>query len=88
MFSDLTPFFQEFAEECLLDGVVVRCIFDNGYANALGMMAGTDPALQCPTSAIGPDLRDKPAVVRGVAYHVKAVRPDGTGVTFLDLERD
>jgi hypothetical protein len=92
MFKDLSPFFSsaEFATPATLDGVAVLGIFDRPYAEA--SFGGFGAAASQPTYTLPTDQAVSPAgkvlVVSGIGtFLVAEVRPDGTGITVLILER-
>jgi len=93
MFQDLLLFFSaaEFATPATLDGVAVLGIFDRPYAEAsfgaFGAAAASQPTYTLPTDqAVSP--AGKVLVVSGIGtFLVAEVRPDGTGITVLILER-
>jgi hypothetical protein len=64
----------------------VRAIFDAAYADALGV-AGSAPVLTCASADVATVARGAPVRVRGAAFTVANIQPDGTGVTVLILER-
>lgn len=86
--EDLSPFFKvaEFASSATLDGAPVTGIFDNAYAESLGM-ATRIPMFTLPTASAVSATQASVLVVGGVNYRVTSVQPDGTGVTVLMLER-
>lgn len=88
----LSPFFDadDFAESVVIDGVSVSAIFDNAWAQAGIGVAGAataDPVLTLPDASVPLEPEGKPVVVRGVAYRIVRVEPDGTGVSTLFLQR-
>lgn len=85
-----------------LDGVDVAGIFDSGTASGLNnMMLGTNPTFTCTkadsekysslsgysTVEKAMDPRGKTLVVNSVSYTVRESKPDGTGMTVLELEK-
>lgn len=88
MFAEpLDVFFNvaEHAVSATLDGVAVAGIFDNEYVDALGM-ATRQPRFTLKSSAAAAATQASVLVVEGATYRVRAVEPDGTGVTALRLE--
>ena len=83
--ADFGALLSDFGEPIVLAGSPQRAIFVAPTAEALDVygtapmltLGGTHPAA----------LTGQPAVVRGVAYTVVGVEPDGTGMTRLRLER-
>lgn len=83
--ADTSLFFDEFAVDVTVDGVVVRGIFDNAFAAAFnGMIDGSGPELRLPSSVAV--ARGSQVVIATRQYVVKGVEPDGTGITVLRLE--
>ncbi len=70
-----------------LNGVAVGIIFDNGSDGALsGGMLGTNPIATIATAdAVAP--RGQTLIVDAVSYTVREAKPDGTGITVLELEK-
>lgn len=77
------------AEVSIDGGAAFGGIFDDGYAvgsvGPLGM-AGAQPAVLVPADQVPAAPVGRPIAVRGVAYTVAAVEPDGTGCARLLLE--
>lgn len=72
----------------LLDGVDIEGIFDNGsQAGLSNMMLGTNPTATCASSSASSSSRGKTLVVDSVSYTVRESKPDGTGMTVLELEK-
>lgn len=72
----------------VLDGVEVGGIFDNGSDSALNnMMLGTNPTFTLASASASSSSRGKTLVVDSVSYTVREVKPDGTGMTVLELEK-
>ena len=81
---DLPPLFADFGVTVEVAGVQHVGLFDDAYAEALGL-AGSQPTLLVQTSA---NIAHGAAfTVQGVAYTVRGVQPDGEGLTRLILER-
>lgn len=71
-----------------LDGVDIGIIFDNGsQAGLSNMMLGTNPTATCASTSASSSSRGKTLVVDSVSYTVREVKPDGTGMTVLELEK-
>lgn len=86
--EDLSPFFaeQEFAEPATVAGITLSAIFDDGYQEDVEI-EGVKPQLTCQSADLPPGLADGDAVTAaGKSYTVAGIRPDGSGVTFIDLE--
>jgi len=70
-----------------LDGVLVDGIFDNGSAAGLGnMMLGGSPTFTCCSADAPSSKRNKTLVVSGTSYTVREIKPDGTGMSVIELE--
>lgn len=70
-----------------LNGVAITGKFDNGSASGLSnMMLGSNPTFTCKTADAGSSSRGQTLVVDGVSYTVREVKPDGTGISLLELE--
>lgn len=65
-------------------GVSVGGIFDNAYTDPLGF-AGSFPALTCASADVSTAAQGTAVVVDGVSYTVAAIKPDGSGITLLQL---
>jgi hypothetical protein len=88
MFAEpLDVFFNvaEHAVSAALDGVAVAGIFDNEYADALGL-ATRQPRFMLKSSDAASVTQASVLVVEGSTYRVRSIEPDGTGVTLLALE--
>ena len=75
-----------FAMTVTLAGAPCAAIFDNGYANAFGDIAGSQPALLMSTVAAGSATTGTAVTVNSTAYTVAERQDDGTGMTRLVLE--
>ena len=73
-----------FAVSCTVAGVVCAGIFDNAYADAFGVVAGTSPMLLIPSSVVA--AISNTVSVAGTSYTILRVEPDGTGMTRLMLQ--
>jgi hypothetical protein len=88
--EDFAAYLADFGQAATLDGVAVRCIFDNGFGvGSVGQlgMATSGPMLTLPTSSVPAYPVGTSAVVSGTTYTVAAHEPDGTGMSVLRLER-
>lgn len=87
--ENLAPFFStsDFAVTATLEpgAVSVIGIFDNGYAERLGL-AGTDPGFLAPSADLSSASEGCLLVVAGTPYTIRGIEPDGTGITLLQLE--
>lgn len=86
--EDLTAFLstQEFAQTATLPGgVQVQVIFDNAYADVLGM-AASGPTVLGRSQDLGALPQGAALQVDGRSWLVADKQPDGTGMTRLQLE--
>lgn len=74
----------DLAELVTIAGRPVRAIFDAAYADVLGV-AGSAPVLTCASADVASVARGAAVRVRGAAFTVANIQPDGTGVTVLVL---
>ncbi len=87
--EDLTDFINDDTPGYVLatlDGISVEGIFDNGSAAGLGML-GTNPTFTCASASAPSSKRNKTLVVNGTSYTVREIKPDGTGMSVLELEQ-
>lgn len=84
--EDITEFFDQddFAVSVTLNGSPVSAIFDDTYADELGVV-GTRPTILVATSDTSGVSAGDSAVIGAVTYYVEVMRPDGTGVTRILL---
>lgn len=85
----LADFFNtsEFAVTAGYDGQNFNVIFDNAYAEGLGM-AGTNPFITARESDFGGAVAGEFVTVNGINYAVAAPpAADGTGLVVLQLEK-
>ena len=92
MIEDPAVFFADFAEAVTLDEVALTHggIFDRTYRTAAVESFGIEdaaPSLLCIAADLPADPHDATAKVRGVAYLVIGVEPDGMGFTRLKLRK-
>ncbi len=92
--EDVSPFFADFGTPPTagvpdrLDGAPVRGIFNGPYSAALGGIVTAEPTYTLPTSqASAATTASQLVLSNGATYRVRDIRPDGTGVTELALER-
>ena len=60
-------------------------LFRNGYAEAFGMVSGSNPRFYCAESAA--PARNESLTVDLVVYTVTEIKPDKLGGVWLDLEK-
>lgn len=63
----------------------VSVLFDNGYADVLGI-AATGPSILGVGSDLTAATQGSSLTVNGTGYTVTAIEPDGTGLTRLRLQ--
>ena len=89
--EDLSPFFDVaggFAVTATVGATSFPVIFDNGYQGALsGMVESTGPVCRAKSADVSTVVQGTSITISAVAYKVREVQPDGTGVTVLFLER-
>lgn len=76
--EDLAPFFADFGEACVVDGVTVTAIFNTGSEVAVGEVLTAAPTLELPASVSAAE--GDSVTVRGTTYTVRQVvdqAPDG-----------
>jgi hypothetical protein len=79
-------FLSDFGVSATVGGVALRGIFDNGYADAFGIVSGSAPVLLISSSS-APSVVVGDAVVIGSSnYSVASIEPDGLGMTRLVLK--
>ena len=88
MIEHLDAFFTAFAVDCLSGAYAFRGHLDRDYANTLGI-ANAAPILHAQSVDVtaGAIVTGGAITVDSVAYTVREIRPDGTGITILVLER-
>jgi len=85
--ADMAAYFADFGTTATLDGVSVTGIFDNGSAAGLdNLMLGSNPTFMLDSASASSASRGKTLVLNAVNYIVREVKPDGTGITVLELE--
>ncbi|MEY2686555.1 MAG: hypothetical protein RL375_753 [Pseudomonadota bacterium] len=89
--EDLAPFFDTdagFAQTATVGAASFPVIFDSAYQAPLGgMIESTGPVCQAKSADVSTVVQGTAITVNAVAYKVREVQPDGTGVTTLFLER-
>lgn len=85
--EDLAAFFADFGAPVALGAATFAGIFDAEALAAMGgMFDATGPQVLCRSSDVAAATGGSPISVRGVAYTVRSIQPDGTGMTLLRLE--
>lgn len=83
--EDLSSFFVDFGVTVTVGGVSVRGIFDNAFIQALGI-SGTGPVLIVKTASVPSVAQGDAVVISAVNYTVAEIKPDGSGITVLELD--
>lgn len=85
--TDFTNALTDFGVTAALGSLSVRGIFDNGYADAFGEIAGSAPSLLCRDEDIAGTARGATLTIGATGYEVDNLIPDGTGFTRLLLSK-
>lgn len=86
-FAEHPPaFFADFGTVATIGAASVRGIFDVPTAEAFGIL-GTDPTFTCATADVSAIAAGQALTINAVGYTVTAVKPDGTGLTVLVLDK-
>lgn len=91
--EDITQFFQsaDYAEQVIIGSTPVMAIYDEDYytddVGAIGQES-KQPIITLASSSVPSGAKEGTTVtVRGIAYKIRNIRPDGTGVTTIDLRK-
>ena len=77
-----------FAVEATINAAPVNGIFDNDYADAFDVMAGSQPSFLCASADVASIARGAAVIIGGIAYTVqKPPQADGAGFTRLILQK-
>lgn len=82
----LPGFFADFGTVATIGAASVTGIFDQPAAEAFGML-GSDPTFTCATSDVSGVAAGQALTIAGTGYTVTAVKPDGTGIAVLHLDK-
>jgi len=83
----LSGFFQEFGVNVAWMGANLLGIYDAEYADPLSnRVEGSNPVVQVPTADVVGIRQGQDITVDSRPYKVRGVRPDGTGITLVELE--
>lgn len=89
--EDLTEFFDtdELAVTATYAGVSWPGILENEYYEVPGEIGveSSQPLFLCAAADVPTGIRGKTITVSGISYTVRGLRPDGTGITILVLEK-
>lgn len=83
--EDHSAFLIDFGVDAVVDGVIVRGIFDAAYADPLGI-AGSMPALLCVETLVAHAAQGAAVAIGSDSYTIAAIQPDGTGMVILKLQ--
>jgi len=84
--EDIGAYLDMLGQAVTVAGVSVRTVFDADYGEAFGV--GTSvPAITCATADVSAAVLGTAVTVGATAYTVRAVEPDGQGVTVLKLQK-
>lgn len=73
--------------EATIGAATVAGLFDNGYAEAFGIAAGSKPTFLCAVADLPAlTLGTTTAVIDGTTYTIVESQPEGHGLTLLVLE--
>ena len=84
--DDRLALLDDFGVEIEIAGRVVTAIFDDGYADALGVWV-TTPVLTAKTVDFENDNRGDTLHIANVAYTIGERQPDGQGMSQIILQR-
>ncbi len=85
--EDLDPYFVDFGVDVTLSGSTFKGLHDKQHIALLAAEIGaTGPAVLCKASDVGTPAQDTAITVNGTSYKVRDVKPDGTGLTLIELE--
>lgn len=83
-------FFADFGANALIGAATVKGIFGNEFYEADGYNGSVEtvkPAFHCKTSDVSTVTHGANAVINSITYKVRGIRPDGSGITTLILEK-
>lgn len=86
MTEHLPGFFADFGTVATIGAASVTGILDIPTAEAFGVL-GTDPTFTCAAAGVSGIAAGQALTINAVGYTVTAVKPDGTGITVLVLDR-
>ena len=84
--ESLPGFFTDFGVTATIGAASVRGIFDAPSAEMFGM-GGSNPTFTCATADVVSIAEGQAVTINAVAYTVTAVKPDGTGVSVLHMDK-
>jgi hypothetical protein len=84
--ESLPGFFTDFGVTATIGAASVRGIFDAHSAEMFGI-GGSNPTFTCAAADVVGITEGQAVNINAVAYTVTAVKPDGTGVSVLHLDK-
>ena len=86
--EDFTVFFADFGVQATHTGGAVTVIFDRAHIEAMGgEVSGTGPIALAVTADVASFTPNATSItIGGIAYTVRDIQPDGTGMSLLVLE--
>lgn len=82
--EDHTAFLIDFGVDAVVAGRIVRGLFDNAYADPLGIAASA-PALLCIESLVAHAAQGDSVAIGSDGYSIASIQPDGAGMVLLRL---
>ncbi len=89
--GDVADFLADFGVPVSWNNTTITAIFKDEFHEVLLEGIGVesaDPQLICSSADVAAAAQGQTATVGGVAYYIRGVHPDGTGITILILSRD
>lgn len=84
--ESLADYFNEFGLEATWQAQTIKAIFDNAYQEEFGI-ARVNPYVTVMESQMAGVARGQSITVASVAYVIRNIVPDGTGILQLELEK-
>lgn len=84
--ADIPLMLSDFAIPVTVGGVAMLALMDDEYAAALGLVAGSAPALLVPTANVPAVAIGAAVVANATNYSVVGLQADGAGLMRLILE--
>lgn len=89
--NDLDIFFNDFGIDATYGANTIKVIFHNEYEVMTlfgGIVESKNPFLEIKDSDIVGATHSSTITIGGVAYNFIEIRPDGTGITIVELSKD
>lgn len=83
--ESLDDYFNEFGIAATWQSQTVSVIFDNAYQENFGV-AGVNPYITAQESKMPGAARGQTVTINAVAYVIRNIVPDGTGILQIELE--